>query len=454
MKPRKLVWTAGLFVTQHHFQQLDRYHEWLVTERLRHAFPYSWGVADIEIDEPALAAEQLKINRIAAILPDGSLIEHGESIGDPIAPRSFGSAFTPQMQALDVYVALAPELDDMPNVDLDRRDQRDGGSLRYLREQATVLDANTGVGEHTVQYARPNVVVLFGNERKEGFVALRVAQLVRTATGVAILREALVPPALRVGASPYLVARFRRLLATMNAKQRALAESRRQRTGAAIDFPPNELAKFWLLQALNTNIPPIAHIVDHGTAHPEQAYLDLARLIGQLCTFAADGDPTTIPKFNYLEMGDVFEAMFERAHKMLATVEQERYVEIPLQKREDGMCLGRIVDPNLMRSTFFLAASGAVPEAQVRERLPLLTKIASWGQIGEILHTALTGIKLELEFNPPSALPIRPGVVFFRIDRMPKFWNDIAATGTIAVYQPLDPRLELRLYAVDPANLT
>src|ERR1019366_199940 len=108
----------------------------------------------------------------------------------------------------------------------------------------------------------------------------------------------------------------------------------------------------------------------------------------------------------------------------------------------------------LLRSTFFLAASGPAPEAQGRDRLPMLTKIASWGQIGEILPTALTGVKLGLDSRPPAPRPVRPGVVFFRIDRMPKFWNDIAATGTIAVYQPLDPRIELKLYAVDPANLT
>jgi type VI secretion system protein ImpJ len=452
VKPRKLVWTAGLFITQHHFQQLDRYHEWLLNERMRSVYPYSWGIADLDIDEHALAGQQIKINRIAAVLPDGFVIEHGEAIGDPVAPRSFNAAFTPQTKALDVFVAIAPEQEEMPNVELEKR-EREGGSLRYQREQATVLDVNTGAGEHAVQYARPNLVLLFGTERKEGFVSIRIGQIVRTAAGAPALRETYVPPVLRVDASPYLVGRFRRLLSTLNAKQRSLAESRRQRTGAAVEFAPNELPKFWLLQALNTAIPPVAHIVDNGSVHPEQAYIELARLIGQLCTFSTDGDPTTIPKFNYLELGDVFEPMFERAHKMLSLAEAERYVEIPLQKREDGMCLGRITDPNVLRSTFFLAASGPAPEAQVRERLPQLTKVASWGQIGEILHTALTGIKLELEFNPPNALPVRPGVIFFRVDRMPKYWNDIATTGTIAVYQPLDPRIELRLYAVDPANL-
>src|SRR6185312_6366573 len=186
-----------------------------------------------------------------------------DSVGDPIAPRTFGSEFGPQVQSLDVFVAIAPELDEMPNVDLEKRDQRNNSNaLRFVREQAQVLDVNTGVGEHTVQYARPNVVLLLGNERKDSFVSMRVAQLVRTPTGTAVLRESLVPPSLRVGASPYLTARFRRLLGAMNAKQRSLAESRRQRSGNSIDFPANELAKFWLLQSLNATIPPIAHIVD------------------------------------------------------------------------------------------------------------------------------------------------------------------------------------------------
>ncbi len=451
MKPRKLVWTEGLFVTQHHFQQLDRYHEWLVSERVKSVMPYDWGVVEIEIDEHALAAEQFKLTRLAAVLPDGTPIEHGEAVGDPVPPRSFAGAFPAQARALDVYVALTHEMDQRPNVDLDGTG---AGQLRFLREQSSVLDYNSGAGEHTVQHARPNVVVFFGDERKDAFDAIRVAQLVRSPTGVSVLRETFVPPALRVGASSYLVGRFRRLLTTLSAKQRVLAESRRQRTAAAVEFQAADAAKFWLLNSLNVHIPPIAHIVDQGNSHPERAYLALAQLIGTLCTFAVDGDPTTIPKFNYLELGDVFEPMFERVHKQLDAVLEERYVEIPLKRREDGMCLGQITDANLMRFTFFLAASGKMPEQQMRERLPQLTKIASWNQMGAILNTAVSGVKLDLEFRPPASLPIKPGVVFFRVARTAGFWNDIAGTGTIAVYQPIDPQaIEFRLYAVDPTNL-
>jgi type VI secretion system protein ImpJ len=451
VKPRKLVWTEGLFVTQHHFQQLDRYHEWLTTRRVRSAVPYDWGVLEVEVDTRALAAEQFKLNKLSVILPDGTSIEHGDATGDPVAPRAFGSAFPAQVKTLDVYVALTHESENMPNVDIDGKG---GGSLRYVREQASVVDVNSGVGEHNLQYARPNVTLLFGDERKDSFDAVRIAQITRASTGVPALKESFIPPILRMDANPYLVGRFRKLLATMTAKQRTLAESRRQRTAAAVEFQASDSAKFWLLNSLNLSIPAIAHIVDHAADHPEFAYLHLAQLIGQLCTFAVEGDPTTIPKFNYLELGDVFDPMFDRAAKLLEAVLAERYVEIPLTKREDGMFLGQITDSNLLRYTFFLAATGNVPEAQLRDRMPKLAKIASWSQIGAILNSAVNGLKTELEYTPPGALPIKPGVVFFKVVRTPEYWNDIAGTGTIAIYQPIDPQgVTLHLYAVDPTNL-
>jgi type VI secretion system protein ImpJ len=451
VRPRKLVWTEGLFITQHHFQQLDRYHEWLTSKRVRSSVPYDWGVLDIEIDERALAAEQFKLNRLAVVLPDGSPVEYGDAQGDPIPPRAFGTAFPAQVKTLDVYLALTHETENMPNVDLDGKG---GGSLRFMREQASVVDVNSGVGEHNVQWARPNVTLLFGDERREAFDAVRIAQITRSPTGAPILRESFIPPILRLSASPYLVGRFRKLLATMTGKQRSLAESRRQRTNAAVEFQASDSAKFWLLNALNLSIPAISHMVDHGADHPELAYMALAQLIGQLCTFAVEGDPTTIPKFNYLELGDVFDPMFDRAAKLLEAVLAERYVEIPLTKREDGMFLGQISDSNLLRYTFFLAATGNVPEAQLRDRMPKLAKIASWSQIGAILNSAVNGLKTELEYTPPGALPIKPGVVFFKVVRTPEYWNDIAGTGTIAIYQPIDPQgVTLHLYAVDPTNL-
>jgi type VI secretion system protein ImpJ len=448
---RKPIWTEGLFVTQHHFQQLDRYHEQLLSERVEAVVPFDWGVTDMEIDERALANGQMRVIRLRGVLPDGTPVSAGEG-DDGIPVRPLEGAFTASMRALDVYVALAHDAEAGPNVDLEAKP---GALTRYVRSAATVPDYNSGVGETQMSWARPNLRLLFGEERRDAFDSMRIAQLVRAASGAITVRDTWIPPCLKISVSAFLVGGLRRVLAACVARQRTLAETRRQRTASAVDFQASDAAKFWLLNTLNTFIPPLSHLCDHGHASPEEAYMVLAQLIGQLCTFAVDGDPTTTPKFNYLDLGDVFEPMFARVMQLLNTVIAERYVQIPLQRRDDGMYLGRVEDPSVLRYEFFLAASGNMPEQQARERLPRLMKIASWNQIGPILNSAINGARIELEYRPPGALPIKPGLTFFRVSRTPEFWPDIASTGTIALYFPTEANqtVDVSLYAVDPANL-
>jgi type VI secretion system protein ImpJ len=333
-------------------------------------------------------------------------------------------------------------------------EHKPGSMARHVRQQTRVTDSNTGIAQQDVPWARPNLRLLLGDERREAFESLQIAELIRGPAGTFALRDTFVPPVLRIRASSFLVAGFSRVLRAMTTRQRSLSASRRQRSAAAIDFQASDAAKFWLLNALNESIPAFSHLVDHGDAHPEEAYLTLAELIGRLCTFASDGDPTTIPKFNFLNLGDVFEPMFARALSLLSAVIAERYVEIPLQLRDDGMHLGKIEDAAVLRYEFFMATTGSLPEADVRDRLPKLAKVASWRQIGALLNSAVNGVRIELEYRPPGALPAKPGMMFFRLQKTADYWPDIQGTGTIAFYHPL-PReaLNLALYAVDPENL-
>ena len=140
---------------------------------------------------------------------------------------------------------------------------------------------------------------------------------------------------------------------------------------------------------------------------------------------------------------------------LLEAVIAERFVEIPLSKREDGMFLGHIDDAAHKHFEYFLGVDApGVPEAQIRDRIQKLTKIASWNQITSVLNSAVNGAKIELEYRPPGALPLRQGVIFFRLQRTAEYWADITSSGTIAIYQPIDPAdVQLYLYAVDPTNL-
>jgi type VI secretion system protein ImpJ len=406
-------------------------------------------VSNLELDERALEAGQFRVLRLQAILPDGTVMQCGEGHVDAVPPRSFEAEFTPQMKWLDVYVALAHESEASGSVDLEGKG---GGYTRYTRIVSKVRDANTYTNEHEVDFGRPNIRILFGDERRDAYDTIRIAQLVRSSTGAVVLRENHVPPTTQIRANGYLAKGFRAVLSAMAGRQRNLAGSRRQRSAGKIDLEAADIPRFWLLGTLNTFIPVIAHIVDSGTATPEEAYLALGQLIGQLCTLSVERDPTAIPKFNYLELGAVFEPMFGLALDLINTAVAERCIEIKLQRTPNGVHVGQAPSPEVMKLEFYLAVTGSakISETDVRDRLPKLMKIASHNQVAAILNSALNGARLEVDYRPPGALPVKPGVTFFRILRTPEFWPDINATGSFAIYHPMDPNtVSLALYAVE-----
>ncbi|RLB60209.1 MAG: type VI secretion system baseplate subunit TssK [Deltaproteobacteria bacterium] len=442
--PRKPIWTEGLFMTPQHLQQSDQYHESLLQTRVHALVNYDWGVSDVQFDERSLTAGQLKVIKCHGIFPDGTPFLIGAQGEDEVEGRPIEGAFPAALDALDVFVAIPNLRENQANTSLDP--SKVGPAIRYVAQQMNVPDVNTGRNEQSLNWARGNIRILFGTEPRDAFHTIRVAQLERDKTGSMVLKESFIPSLLRIGASKWIMANLRRVLSAMVGKQKALAEGRRMRSAASVDFQASDASKFWMLHTMNSFIPSVSHMVDHGDLHPEDLYLLLGSIIGELCTFSPDGDPTDIPKFNYLELTDSLKPMFERAIAMISAVLAEQYIIIPLEKRDDGMYLGRFEDPNVPRKhEFFLECKGG-DEATLREKLPKLLKVASWTQVGYILNAAIPGVKCEVEYRPPGAIPVKPGLVYLRVDMSGDYWNDVLNSGTIAIYQPIDPqKVDIRL---------
>lgn len=445
--PRKPVWTEGLFMTPQHLQQSDQYHEALLHARMHAVLAYDWGLTGIQFDERALTAGQLKIVKAHGFFADGTPFFIGDRGEDQVEARPLEGAFPAALEALDIYLAVPNPRETAANTALDPT--KAGPAVRFVASSVTVPDINTGRNDTAINWARPNLRLLFGTEPRDAYQTVRVAQLVRDRTGAIVLRKNFIPPILHIGASDHLMAGLRRVLSALVGKQKSLSEGRRMRTAASVDFQASDTAKFWMLHTMNSYIPIVSHFVDHGDAHPEDCFIVLASLIGELCTFSPDGDPTSIPKFNYLELTDVFDPIFERVLTLIAGVLAENYTIVPLEKREDGMYLGKFDDPKLPRThELFLEAKGA-DEATLRERLPRLLKMASWTQIGYILNAAIPGVRVGIEYRPPGAIPVKPGLIYLRVEQSGDYWNDILGSGTIAIYQPIDPqKVDLRLIAV------
>ena len=448
---RRLVWTEGLFVSQHHFQAQDRYHEELVRERIAALRRYDWGISQLEIDERQLQAGQFALRRLVATWPDGLVVDCGGPVGDPVPePRAFEPHLRAEDQALDVFIAVASE----GGANVAAPDDP-AGQHRFARLTRPTEDFNTGGAPQDVEFAVPQVRVYFGTERRERVATMPVAQLVRRPDGRIIVKDTFVPPVVQIGAAPFVVSGLRRVLGAMVARQRDLASARKQRSPTNIEFHYTDARRFWLLHTLSGTIPVLSHLLDSDRAHPEEVYLALARLVGQLSVFSPE-DISSVPAFDYGRLGDVFEFLFARALALLTVDSVPAYTEIPLQRRPDGMFVGKLPEPRLANHEFFVAVRSGLPEPNVRERIPQLLKVADWKHILDVVKQARHGVRAEVDWNPSSTLPLKPGLCFFRLRREGPFWEEIAKSSTLALYLPSDPDWKdagIAVYAVDPAHL-
>jgi type VI secretion system protein ImpJ len=447
--PQKVVWSEGTLLSPQHLQALDRFHEAHLATRLHAVAPRDWGVLELELDPAALGAGQVRLLRFAGVFPDGLPVAFDTPEVAP-SPRDVSASFPAAVRSLDVYLAVPREREGVPSY----ADEGGPAESRYVMVSRQLADATSPDATAPIMVARPNAVLLLGDERRDDHETIKVAELQRKATGQLTLSDWYVPPALRIGVSPRLVGGVREVLARAIAKTRELAESRRHRA-AASDVTAPDLARLLQLLVLNMHVPVLAHLAEDGDTSPRECYLQLVQLAGQLATFRGD-ESADLPKFQHGDLRATFQPLITRLLELLGEVAVQQYVSVPLDQREGGLFLARVQDERVLRGQLFLTVKSDQPEPMVIEQLPRLAKIASASEIHGLVQAAAPGLPLKVVHRPPPQLPVRPGVIYFALVTEGRFWQGILTGRNIALYlpPPFDPaktKLEMLAIPTGPA---
>jgi type VI secretion system protein ImpJ len=446
---RKVVWNEGMLLTPHHFQQWDNYYEELLNSRLAAQVPYEWGVLEFQANSESVANGNFELLRCRAVMPDGLLITIPDTEPAP-APRPLGEHFSAEATHLDVHLAVPSKRAGAANF------QRNGGpadpNLRYLQSPATLPDETTGENEQQLAFAQGNLRILLGDELTDGYSAIKIAELERTATGQIKLSDKYIPPALNIRASPWLENMLRQLVEILITKSSSLSEQRRQRTTSLADFTGAEVAVFWLLHTVNATIPGLAHLFRTPMLHPERLYFEMAELAGKLMTFTPDRHPKDIVRYEHKDLFWTFSQLAQDIRDMLETVIPTRCVPIPLEKVRESLYAGRVVDDRLLKEAgFYLGVKADISEGQLIERVPRVIKVASRDTIDVVIGSALPGVTLKHASPPPAPIPTRPKFHYFQLDTAGMFWERIAGSKALAVYVPEEFKDEVvEMYAVKP----
>ena len=459
MKPiQRVVWSEGMLVAPQHMQQQDLYHERLLDERISALSPYRWGVVSLEIDAGALGSGQLRVTRFVGVLPDGLYLSFEGK--DPESPptRPLADHFPPAQAICEVFLGVQKEREGVPSISVEAgaagspASSTKAARARFRASTRPVADLTGNAAELSMSFARRNVVVLFGDEPRDDYDVIKIAELVRDGTGAFLNGEAYIPPVLRVDASPFLMAGVRRLLALMVAKQRQLAGNRNQRGGASIEFNSGDVTRFLQLSTVNGGIPILAYAAANGEISPTQLYLAVIQVVGQLATFSPDVEPWGLPAFAHTDLRGTFEELFARATGLLRTTVREGFVNVPLELNQ-SVYVGKIDDERIATAThLLLAVRSEMPEDQLAQKLPGLCKIASQVQLPQVLRSAATpGVPVQVTHRPPSEIAIRAGVTYFQLNLQSEYWQNIVQAKTLAIYlaPPFDPaRVKIELLAV------
>lgn len=450
--PQRVVWSEGLLIGPQHLQQLDLYHERLLGMRLAALTPLPWGVVGLEVDSATLSSGQFKLQRLHAVLPDGTVL--ALDAGDPELPaqRRVDGHFPPGQSALDVFVALPREREGIDNY---AEGQSSGARFRVARRE--VRDASAPERRSEVAFGQRNASVLFGGEAQSDYVVLKIAELGRDQSGRLFLMDAYVPPCTRIAAAPFLLAGVRRLLEAMNNRRRALNDARRQSAQTnSVEWNAMDVTRYLLLSTINSYLPLLDHYLDTADQAPRALYLTLTQLAGQLATFAADADPAELPKFAYRDLGGTFEALFARITALLFATVPTHCISLPLRCGDDGIYATALGDERLRScERFLLAVQTDLPERQVATQLPTFAKIAAASEIQALVRAATPGATVEVNHRPPGEVPVRAGQVYFDIATQNAYWKRAEQERELAVYLPpfFEPtRTQLLLLAIPGRN--
>lgn len=425
----RVIWREGMLITPQHLQQQELYEDQVLHERLAACTPLSWGVQEVEFDAGALKSGRLQLTKITGSMPDG-LDLRGEL---EVPSRTISDHFPATSKSLHVNLGVPRLREGVSNfheVDSEWRG-------RYLTVTKSVGDLSMSKNVRNLDFGQAAPVLLFGSEKDEDHIKVKIAEIVRDEDGSFMLSPDYIPPVLNIGASPVIMAGMREIMSLSVVKQRALTAGRRQRDASSIEFASADVTRYLFLNAINSGIPLLKHVSEEPKTSPLAAYLMLLQYAGGLSSFTGEIDPSTFPRFQYLDLRACFSVMFDHIKTMLGAAVKDMSIKIPLEAREDGMWIGRLGEQRMIDcKDWVLAVEADAPEQQVANKLPQLSKMSSWKQISAIVKSATPGVPLLPTHRPPTEVAIKPGQVYFMIKKDDRYWRDVLAERTIAIYVP------------------
>lgn len=438
----KVLWTEGLFLQPHHFQQSDRYTEALVAGLAGRILPYVWGVTSLEIDYEALKVGQFALKAVSGLTHDGTVFRVPESDNHPPAME-----VPTTIKDCVVYLTVPQRRQGATEVDLSGAEQS-ASRLRPVEIEVTDTmsqqkkPVTLGVGRLRLQFA-------LAVDDLADKLAIPVARIIEVRADKEILLDrSFVPSCLDVRAAEPLSGFVNEMEGLLSHRMQALA-GRLAENGPAKGAA--DISDFMLLTLVNKSLPLFRHYGRIENLHPETLYRACVTLAGELSSFMnPDKQVPEFPPYQHDDLKGTFSPVIRTLRQYLSSVLEQTAVSIKLEERKYGISVGVIADRKLIGNAgFVLAVNSDIPAEDLRRHFAGQAKIGPVEEIRQLVNSALPGIQLRPLPVAPRQIPYHAGVVYFELASDSPYWSKMTTSGGIAIHVSGQyPGLKMELWAI------
>jgi len=437
----KVVWSEGMFLNPHHFQQQERYLERLVEGKCSAYGAYGWGMHDFEIDQQLLTLGKISVTKGKGVFPDGTPFSFPD-VDEP--PPVFEVPENTHNSILYICVPVK-----RPGaVDVIEQDNMQGLARYYSYEQQTRDVSNESGDNISLNVGKLRFRLLLESDDLSGYACVGLIRIAESREDKnVLLDDNYIATCLDCKKSPKLSGFLTEVIGLLHHRGEAIAGrlADTNRGGTA------EIADYMMLQLINRLEPMSNHLSNMKGLHPVDLFAESVQMVGELSTFVSKNKRTPVfPVYLHDDLQATFTPVIAELRSGLSMVYEQSAISLNLVEKKYGIRVAEIADRSLIgTATFILSVRADVPEEMLRAHLPAQIKIGPVERIRQLVNAAMPGIKLKPLPVAPRQIPYHSGYTYFQLDQQSDFWNELKHSGGFALHVGGDfPGLELEFWAI------
>jgi type VI secretion system protein ImpJ len=467
---KPLFWHQGLFLQPQHLQLKDVYDHSRFTPYHRHLKPNLWGTAVLSISTSSLSSGLFEIDQGEFWFPDMTYAVLGKNA--LMENRNFMDRLKPD-KAMNVYIGLKnwlaerPNATEVPNLEASKLVET---RFIVLKEQAEVGDLHLGGNPAQVKRMFYALRLFFEDEKEHAasYDLIPVGRVEMKGSEI-VLAGDYIPPCISLLSDKKLENLVKTIGDRIIAMSSELGSYKRSRGIHSAELGSRDMLFLLVLVSMNRYTPYFNQVLDRGhTVHPQDAYLEIQRLIGELSSFSVRvsalgmmeaPEPENIqgrkkkieknvdlPPYSHNDLWNCFEKARFIVESLIHEITSGPDHVLPLTFFETYYTCP--MDDDLFKENFgyYLVMRTDTDLKEVVNAIEVSIKVTSPKALPILVERSLPGAIVEYLPVPPQELPRRKNGIYLKIDKNGEAFSSIRKERQLAMFwysPPQDLQIEL-----------